>query len=55
MFFKKLQGIYNPQCFINIPAKRQVINQFMAYNTFLVYQKKTAKGDSVFQQNSVIC
>ena len=54
MLLKKLQGINDPEGLINISAKRQVINQFMADKTFFVDQEQTTERDAVRQQHSVI-
>ena len=47
VFFKKLQRIDNPQCFVNISAEGQIVYQLVPDDSIPVYQKKAAQGDAV--------
>ncbi len=53
MRFKKLKRPDHPQGFVDAAAKRQIVNQLVADDAFLVDQKQAAQGDSVGKKHVV--
>ena len=54
MLFMELQGINHPQGFINIAAKRQIIDDLMANHTGLIDQEGATQGNTGIGKDAII-
>ena len=54
VLFKKLQGVNDPERFINISAQRQVVYQFVPDNAIPVNQEQAPERNTVRKQHFVI-